>query len=313
MRGALRSGLQFNVSQREDQREDKFRWPPRDPSLETPHPGPGSESSPARSGGRVRARAAGVELSFWQRLERDWLGLRAGAWRERAMVAGFEVDAIYDYCGSCGVSKEAGKACVVCAKEAPSRRPWGRIVRLGEYRGVLREAVLEAKYTAMRALAADVGVDLGLAVAEALRLERAGGSVPVEVLVVPMPTSLRRQLRRGMDHALVLAGGVARGVRSGVEPGVRVAVVSALRREHRPPQQGMSATDRQRNVAGTMRLVRGKLGGGSGTMVVVVDDVLTTGATMREAFRAMREGLEGGMEAWAAVGAIARSGEKMLS
>jgi predicted amidophosphoribosyltransferase len=257
-----------------------------------------------------------VELSFWQRLERDWLGLRAGAWRERAMVAGFEADAVYDYCGSCGVSKEAGKACVVCAKEAPSRRPWGRIVRLGEYRGVLREAVLEAKYTAMRALAADVGVDLGLAVAEALRLERAGRpgvQALREVMVVPIPTSLRRQLRRGMDHALVMAGGVARGLRSGVDAQVRVAVVSALRREHRPPQQGMSATDRQRNVAGTMRLVAGKLGGGSGTMMVVVDDVLTTGATMREAFRAAREGLDDQMEAWAAVGAIARSGENPLS
>ncbi|MFT3798469.1 ComF family protein [Microbacterium sp.] len=105
-------------------------------------------------------------------------------------------------------------------------------------------------------------------------LAAAGGAVPVspEPVVVPVPSSPAALRRRGYE----VAGLIAR--RGGLRP------VAALTTAGHADQRSLGRAERARNVAGTMR-ARGV----RGVPVVVVDDVVTTGATLREAVRALRE------------------------
>jgi predicted amidophosphoribosyltransferase len=171
---------------------------------------------------------------------------------------------------------------------------------VGEYRGLLRDVVHEVKFTAWRRLGTDAGRMLGVQLVALLE-----GVARDKLVLIPVPSTLRRRMARGIDHSLVLARGV-REVTGG-------RIVRALARSHRPSQVGLPVTQRRRNVAGTMR-VRGGADLG-GCTVVVIDDVRTTGATMMEACKALTRGSgERGnrpVQVWAAVLGVAveRPGE----
>lgn len=103
-------------------------------------------------------------------------------------------------------------------------------------------------------------------------------------VVVPIPSSFRRRVRRGIDHA----GAISRGVAGALGLPLR----HALWREHRPMQRGLSPTAREANLKGSMHLRRGfDL---AGATVLLVDDVCTSGATLRAACRALRDGARRG-------------------
>ena len=129
-------------------------------------------------------------------------------------------------------------------------------------------------------LAPVLGVVLGAVLAAAARDVREHGRGPL--LWVPVPTSARARRRRWFDPVACLLDAAA------LPPGTRVH--HALRhrggtvRGARGPQKGRGRRQRARAVRGSMRAqdVRGRT-------CVVVDDVLTTGATAAEAVRCLRE------------------------
>lgn len=149
---------------------------------------------------------------------------------------------------------------------------------LGTYEGALRHLVLAAKHRPhvdLLAFLEECGVSLGTALAQSplLRGER--------IWVVPAPSGWRRR-HRGQLVAPALARGVARGIArsdggTGAGP---VAVVDALRlRPGSGTQSARSAGQRRSGRAGSMRCV---VAPPARTCVVLVDDVVTTGATVRE-------------------------------
>lgn len=123
----------------------------------------------------------------------------------------------------------------------------------------------------------DLGApDTGGPASKAL-LPRPPGSTPLAVVPVPSTGAARRA--RGREPVAVLARAVALGLR---DAGVAARVVPALaRRGAGRDQVGLGARARGRNLAGAVRMTRrGARILGQGSACVLVDDVLTTGATL---------------------------------
>ncbi len=284
----------------------RFVWPPKPVEVETVEPRPVEESSEAfDTSPPLPAQPTGLAgivtgVRGWLRAaEQEWLGVTAVAWRDASAQAGWAADEPGAYCPRCGTSAGPYEAdadgCPACRTR---RLAWECCVRLGAYEGVLRDAVLAAKYTAWRRVGQELGSDLGKAVAQALEQSEIA---PASVYICPIATSTRRRLARGVDHTVILAREVARQTGG--------TLVRGLSREHRPPQTGLSGSARQKNVAKSFRprlRVCRKL---SGRTVVLVDDVRTSGATLSAAGRALKQGVRdshgsGTVTIWAAVAAV---------
>jgi ComF family protein len=91
-------------------------------------------------------------------------------------------------------------------------------------------------------------------------------------VLIPVPLHPRRRRARGYNQAEWLAAELAR--RAGLE----LAPAALVRRADTPPQTGLSAAARRANMRGAFAVrQRARV---CGRVVVVVDDVLTTGATV---------------------------------
>ncbi len=90
-------------------------------------------------------------------------------------------------------------------------------------------------------------------------------------LVLPTPSHWRRVMARGANQTCLLGAPLARRL------GVPFSTRYLRRTRHLPSQQGLSRTERERNLASAFRCRRSLLG----QSIAIVDDVLTTGATAR--------------------------------
>ncbi|GAC1309939.1 MAG: ComF family protein [Vulcanimicrobiaceae bacterium] len=178
-------------------------------------------------------------------------------------------DALFpSFCIGCG--RLPGALCTRCRPEPAQRRmiPFGDfdVFALGRYAGVLRRAILAYKRGR-----SDVGEALA-----GLLAERIAGELPLDALLVPVPTVLRRSRERGYDQSVRLA--------RGLEAGTERAVILALRQTAGDAQRGRSR-DARLATRGRFACVAPHLV--EGADVVLVDDVMTTGATLRDCARSL--------------------------
>ena len=184
-------------------------------------------------------------------------------------------------CSGCG--REGEPLCSAClpALDARLRLPGGTPIGLpadlpvpllqlewcAPFGGAVRSALHDLKYAGERRLARP----LGQAVARRWRSVGVGAT-----LVVPVPVHAERERHRGYDQAALIAAVVA------AELGL--PFVRGLERGRATIAQfELDRADRAENVAGAFRLRRPEseaVGAISGRWVLLVDDVVTTGATL---------------------------------
>lgn len=190
--------------------------------------------------------------------------------------------------------------CLPCAAElrrlrpAPTRpvpAPPGLppCAALSDYGGVLRELVIGYKDRGRHRLARPLGWLLAAVVASLLA-DRRQPAPTGPVLLVPVPDTPAAARRRHGDHLWRLARGCASALRAG---GVPVVLARPLRARPRPDSTGLDQTERLRAARAALRVrplraagVRHHLAARA-MPVVLLDDVVTTGATLAAAATAL--------------------------
>ncbi|MFF0543027.1 ComF family protein [Nocardia thailandica] len=181
------------------------------------------------------------------------------------------------WCARCDAALYAGPARV-----RPRCDPGVPCWALGPYRGPARQAVLAAKERGRR----DLAGPLGAALAAALDRLRTPG---LPLVLVPAPTRAAAARRRGGDPVTAAARRAAGSLRDcHVAPMLRLGAGAR-------DSVGLTTDQRIDNLRGRVRVARRGPDwtvGRADAEVVVVDDVLTTGATVTEVVRVMgRSGL----------------------
>ncbi len=154
--------------------------------------------------------------------------------------------------------------CCACLKQPP---PWRGLTFYGEYAGALRGLILRCKFRHDAAAARLLALLLFSRLAPVL--EGWPPEARENALVVPMPLHPRRLLQRGGNQCVELARALRLPMHAGCLTRVRAT----------PPQRGLSRRERLRNVARAFEAVPLL----AGRHILLLDDVLTTGATMAQA------------------------------
>ncbi|MGA9424839.1 MAG: phosphoribosyltransferase family protein, partial [Terracidiphilus sp.] len=176
-----------------------------------------------------------------------------------------------------------------------------RAVAYGPYEERMRAAIHALKYDRMHPAARRMGAKLAEAVA------KLAGEAPNELLVVPVPLHRTKYAERGFNQARVLAVYAMRALRrSHPEWKLTLAPSTLMRLRATGTQAGLTPRQRRINVRGAFRVensaaVRNK-------HMLLVDDILTTGATARAAARTLKQA--GAATVWVAT--LARAGRAEL-
>lgn len=176
-----------------------------------------------------------------------------------------------DACPRCQLASVHGQECGRCLKRPPQ---WRRLAAPWSYSFPFDAALLAAKYghafavyrwSAAHAFAAQ-------------SLPGAGWPFARDLTLLPVPLAPERLQVRGYNQALLIAREFARQF---ADSGLRVDHDAVVRIRETDMQQRLNWIERRRNVRGAFAATRSF----AGESVVLVDDVLTTGATLNELAR----------------------------
>ncbi len=176
-------------------------------------------------------------------------------------------------CRLCGQRLEAasGDLCGECLRTPP---PWDNFLMLGPYKGLLRETILQAKFHNDLALLDALGRLL------AGKILATGSLAPGRTYcVVPMPVHTRRLQERGFSQCLE----IGRRLTGDLDLPLMPALLCKIR--DTPSQRTLSRKERLHNVARSFAADPDV----AGRHILLLDDVMSTGATVRHAAASLLE------------------------
>lgn len=174
-----------------------------------------------------------------------------------------ELPALPESCPQCALPSPAAAVCGSCINRSPH---FDATLALWRYEFPCDTLVQALKYRAQLALAGFFARSL------------AARPLPGFDVVLPMPLHPGRLAERGFNQALEISRGLARILGKPIEPR------GVLRVKNTPPQTELPYDERAKNVRGAF-LCELDL---TGARVAVLDDVMTTGATLNELARALK-------------------------
>ena len=155
-------------------------------------------------------------------------------------------------------SSEYSMICGHCMKKAP---PFSMVINYGLYEGVLAEAINLLKFHDLKRLSKPLG-----------RLLLSLPDLPEMDGIAPVPLNIKRLRERGFNQSLLIAKVISK------VKGVPLLMDILLKKKETPPQIGLSAKERLLNLKNSFE-VKGNI---KGLRLFLVDDVMTTGATVTE-------------------------------
>ncbi|MDI6744920.1 MAG: ComF family protein [Thermodesulfovibrionales bacterium] len=167
-------------------------------------------------------------------------------------------------CGICAVPlvSEHAVSCKECFTDAPL---FSKVLNYGLYSDTLAEAINLMKFSGLRRLAVPLGRLL-------LDIE-----IPECDGIVPVPLSKKAIRQRGFNQSLLMARIISKNLRIPVYMDMLLKIKDTL------PQVGLSAKERMKNLRKAFGVSK-KI---NGLRLLLIDDVMTTGATARECSRAL--------------------------
>ncbi|HEY6352408.1 MAG TPA: ComF family protein [Candidatus Angelobacter sp.] len=181
-------------------------------------------------------------------------------------------------CGVCGeklfskfVETAEGPLCGMCRRAAP---PFRRALAYGAYDGALRDLIHLLKYQQIKPVAP--------LLARLLVGTLAGVALPESLVVVPVPLFKRKLRERGFNQAEEIARAFVRRSRL---RGIQLDTSSLARARETASQTGLTRHQRRANLRGAFAVVRPERI--ADRSVLVIDDVMTTGATASECSRVL--------------------------
>ena len=196
-------------------------------------------------------------------------GLCPACWRETHFIAGAA-------CSKCGVpligEAVAGDLCDSCQRHPPA---WDRGAAAVTYEGAGRRVVLALKH----------GDRLDMVRPLAGWMEAAGREMlAASDLIVPVPLHWRRLIKRRYNQSAELARRLSR------LSGTPAAPDLLVRKRATTPQEGMTRETRAKNQADAFAIKPSLADQITGKSIVLVDDVLTSGATLSNCAETLRAG-----------------------
>ena len=201
-------------------------------------------------------------------VEQDF-ALCGACWRDTPFVTGLA-------CDTCGLplpGVEDDSARIQCDDCLRTPRPWARGRAVAAYGGNARRMVLQLKHADRLDLARPLGDWMARAAAPILT---------PDMIVAPVPLHWFRLLRRRANQSALLAARIAHVT------GLPHIPDLLLRARHTPSQEGRGRDARFRNLSGALRAHPRRIAQAQGRHVLLVDDVMTSGATLAAGAEALK-------------------------
>lgn len=167
-------------------------------------------------------------------------------------------------CALCGLPF-ASEYAAVCGQCTTKRPPFSKVIFYGIYEGVLAEAINQLKFHGLRRLSKPLGTLL------------LNCDLPVIDGMLPVPLTLKGLRERGFNQSLLMAKVLSKKLQ------VPLFMDILCKKKETLPQIGLSKKERSTNLKNAFE-VKGDI---KGLRLLLIDDVMTTGATVTECSKAL--------------------------